>query len=379
MPRGENQSRHRGLPPQTEILPSGSYRIRLSVRDRDGTRRRPSVTVRGTVDDVWRVYRSLDSERERGGVIDTSLTVAEWVERWLRMRRRTVGSPKTYDNDVSRTRPFVEMYGDLPLRAITTEDVDDFYATLTCEPQTVKGYHTVLRKMFNDARNRISHNPVVDAHRPRVIRKLKPIWDAETVATFLERSRDDRTWPYWWLALNTGMRREELVGLNWSDIDGDIITIRRRVVTATGGSHVLDATKTGKPERRIVIDQSTVDVLEAQRITQRRELLRLGRPWSPHTRLVLTIHGDEYNPDWISRRWRHAVLQSGVEPYMPLGQARHTWGTLALNAGIPPHEVTARLGNSTAVLLDRYAQPTTEGARRSAVVLESALKRRDSR
>ena len=363
--------RRRRLPPGVERRGDDTFRIRLSIPNGDGTYRRPSITVKGTIDDVWDVWAGLDRERAQGGTIDTTITVTEWVAKWLEVRKRTVGSPRTWIDDESRTRLFVDMFGSRPLRSITSDDIDLLYSVLLdrgLSGRTVAGYHRVLRKLFNDASSRIPNNPVTGATPPRVVETVKPVWTASQVAQFLRAVNNDRMFVWWHLALHTGMRREELVGLEWHDVGEDSITIRRRVVAHRGGVTVLDATKNRAPQRRIAVDAGTVDVLRRARVTHKERMLATVG-WQPGLRLVTKDDGSPFHPDYVSERWRHLVTGSGLEPAIPLGRARHTWGTLALEAGIPQHVVAARLGHSTAMLLDRYAQPTVASDRDAAGVL----------
>lgn len=370
--------RRRGLPPGTERRASGSYRIRLSIPNGDGTYRRPSITVNGSVSEVWDVFNAVDDERQRGGTIDTTITVAEWRDRWLSIRKRSVGSPATFDADMRRTRFFADQYGNRPLRSITTDDVDDHYEWLTTEravsPATVRGYHRVLHKWFADASRHITFNPVTDATIPRVIRTRRDVWGPTQVAAFLAGTDGDRMFPWWHVALHTGVRREELIGIEWADLDDDTLTIRRRVVqTGSTDVTVLDATKNGAAIRRIVMDPDTVEVLDRQRTRQRADFLQLGSPWTPDTRIVVRPDGEPYRPRSVSQRWRRDVDRLGIDPVIPLGRARHSWGTIALSAGEPIHVVADRLGHSTAVLLNNYAQPTDDTDRRIASVVSSAI------
>lgn len=369
--------RRRGLPPGTERLPSGAYRIRLSIPNGDGTYRRPSVTVTGSVADVWDVFTGIDTERARGGTIDTTITVNEWRDRWLATRARTVGSPKTLETDTDRTAVFAAIHGQRPLRSITTDDIDTFYTHLSdvrgVSNQTVIGYHRVLRKWFNDAKRHIPYNPVIDATPPTVVRRSRSVWTPADVQRFLTAVTGDPMYPWWHLALHTGMRREELIAVEWRDIDGDVLTIQRRVVQTRTGVHVMDATKNGAAIRRVMLDPGTVGVLGRAAYEQRAAYLPIGVQWSDATRIVTKGDGVPYRPATVSQRWRRLVARVGTVPDIPLGRTRHTWGTIALANGIPQHVVAGRLGHSATVLMDRYAQPTSETDRRAAVVITEAM------
>ena len=349
----------------------------MSIPNGDGTYRRPSVTVHGTVDDVWDEWHRLDQERRAG--INRTVTVSEWVTRWLELRRRNV-SPTTADTDYYRTLQFVTLYGHVPITEVTAGTVDNFYTHLHNTGRsvtTITGTHATLRKMFNDAvrKNVIQSNPVVGADVPTKRSAPKTVWTPDAVRRFLTGTADHRAYPLFHLALHTGMRREELLGVEWGDIDGDELAIQRRIVTTTDGIQTLPATKNGTAVRTVLLDEATVAVLDRQRRHQTEQLFMLGQRVNPSTPIVTKDDGTRYGPRHVSAMWATAVKDLGIEPRIPLSHARHTWATVALAHGEEVKVVADRLGHSTAMTLDVYAQATTESKRRAAAVMTEAIRK----
>jgi integrase len=228
-------------------------------------------------------------------------------------------------------------------------------------PRTVAQVHTIIKRALKDAvrRRRLARNPADTVDPPRrSVRPELPVWDAETVAEYLDRSQadEDRLHALWHFLAATGVRRGEALGLRWSDVDlsAAMATVVQTVVTV---DHVpvVSEPKTAAGRRPVHLDRDTLDALRQHRKQQNEERLLIGSGWHAEGLVFCSVDGRALHPDRVSREFDRRVKRWGL-PRIPLHGLRHTWATLAMRAGVHPRVVQERLGHSTiAVTLGTYS------------------------
>jgi integrase len=204
-------------------------------------------------------------------------------------------------------------------------------------------------------------------------------WTGQELHTFLARSESDPNFPLWRLAAQTGMRRGELLGLRWSDVDLDAGRIAVRQQLLRGGERIaFGPPKTKAGRRSIKLDTVTVDVLRSHRAHQNEHgRLKLGQAYRSDLDLVFArLDGSAHDPDVVSQQFEAASKRAGVKR-IRFHDIRHTHASLALQAGIHPKVVQERLGHSSiAVTLDRYSHVIPalqeDAAARIAAVVDGA-------
>jgi integrase len=206
-------------------------------------------------------------------------------------------------------------------------------------------------------------------------------WTAEQLDRFMAVAEKDRLHALWRLAAYTGMRRSELLGLHWEQVDlvAGTVEVNRRAIRLGYRMIEVEGTKTERSERTIVLDPGTVAVLKAWRKTQREDRMR-ARPagWPP------TVIPGESGPvftdalgrlvtgDHLSNRYHRLVKAAGV-PEIRFHDLRHTHGSLLIEAGTPITVVAERLGHSqTSTTLNIYAH-AIKGADDRAAAAFAAL------
>ncbi len=209
------------------------------------------------------------------------------------------------------------------------------------------------------------HNRADDVDPPHGASPEQQVWTPEQLRAFLIHVRDDRLYALWLLVATTGMRRAELAGLRWSDIDFARARLTPRLprVVVNYQVHQSD-TKTASGRRSLALDSATLEALRDHRRRQAEE--RALAEIADANDLVFTwpdgrpLHPDLIT-DWFQRHAKRAVWeQNGQQnvglPAIRLHDVRHSYATAALAAGILAKIVSERLGHANVqITLDTYS------------------------
>lgn len=215
--------------------------------------------------------------------------------------------------------------------------------------------HTALRDAVR--LGIIPSNPADKVDKPSWRRPELQVFDTDEHRQFLFTlfANGDPMFPIWLLMLSTGMRRGEMAGLRWSDVNllDSSVTIRQTRVLADGAGIVATTPKTKAGERRIDIDSTTRDILAGFMAEQERWADALN---APRFDLVATDpDGRPINPRTLTRRFQKACERAGV-PVLRLHDLRHTHATQLIHDGENIVTVSHRLGHSqVTTTLDTYA------------------------
>lgn len=219
----------------------------------------------------------------------------------------------------------------------------------------------------------LKHNPSVDARLPRRERREMAAWAEAEASTFLASVADDRLYPLWRLVLASGLRRGELCGLRWKDIDLVAGTLEVAETRVVADDVVTGAPKTKAGARIVALDGGTVATLSAWRKRIAEERLAAGPAWRDHGLVFVDELGGPPHPETMTRWWNEAVARAGVRR-IRLHDARHSAATMALLAGVPLKVVTQRLGHAdVAVTMRVYQHVTAQDDRAAAKALGRAL------
>jgi integrase len=282
------------------------------------------------------------------------------TERWLPTKHSQL-RPSTFDSYRRNIeRHVVPALGNIPLQRLSAEDLDGFYAALAegrddqrpLAPKTIHAIHETLHKALADAMRKgsVIRNVAELADPPKLSSRKKRemrVWDALQLREFLDAIVDHRLHPAYYLAASTGMRRGEVLGLRWADLDLDAkrLSVRQAVISVAYDLQVADV-KTGSSRRTIDLDPRTVAVLREWRKRQLEERLLLGASREDHGLVFARPEGTPLHPDFFSQSFERLVAKSGL-PAIRLHDLRHTHATLLLKAGVPVKVVSERLGHAT--------------------------------
>lgn len=375
------------------------------VRNRGGVRQANGSYKGGTWTAYWEEEKSGDGRRHQGskGGFSTKRAALDFLAEvisskqagtfvqpsrvtfgdyltgsWLPMQRQRLRT-SSYDDYRRRIeKHVVPRLGGIPLQDLDAARLDRFYADLLAgggpggralAPKSVRNVHVVIRKALADATRKrlVSRNVAVDADPPTVAgpadREMQT-WTPTELRTFLAGVKEHPLAPAFVLAASTGMRRGEVLGLRWSDVDLDQRTVAvRQTVINVAYKVTMSEPKTARGRRTISIDPATAAVLRAHRESQ------VTGPSSHVTDDGLVFcreDGAPIHPDLFTQTFDRAVKRLGLRR-VRLHDLRHTYATLALRAGVDAKTVSSRLGHSTvAFTLDVYTKAVPQLDREAA-------------
>jgi integrase len=367
---------------------SGAWAFRVDAGIHPDTGRRRQVLRQGfaTKKQAEAALTDVLQAAIRNSVVAKSSTrLADFLEDWLasqktRLRETTWHS---YDHAIRRVHHHL---GQVPLQSLTTLQIERLYAALVesggkrrvgLAAKSVRNTHVVLRKALADAERLglVTRNVASSARAPTTRRPEFATWSSDDVREFFVAVRDDRLYPSFVLLATTGMRRGEVLGLRWRDVDldGAQLAVVQTLSTA-GGQMLVAPPKTQRSRRTIYLDAQTVGVLKGHRLRQREEQLAAGPAWDSSNDLVFRDElGGPLHPDWFSREFNLLVRRAGA-PRIRLHDLRHTYATLALKTGVHPKVVSERLGHATVgITLDLYSHVTPAIARDAADAVAATI------
>ena len=273
------------------------------------------------------------------------LTLETFVVRWWLPAKQRL-SPTTIDSYRRNLRLHIlPSLGTTPLADLRAEHAEDLYAHLLesgrvdgtggLSPKTVREVHLLLRAIGDDAvrRGKLASNPVRLATGPRFRRdhrRRRMAWNAAELSRFLRQAEGHVHHRSLWLAAHTGVRRGELLGLRWRDLDParSRLTITRGIV-CVGAELVETPGKTPGSARTIDLDPATVDVLIRWRHDRRVGWQADGAP----VELFAKPDGDLLHPQTLSQAFDRIVSRTDLPP-ITLHGLRHTHATLLQVRGV---------------------------------------------
>ena len=307
---------------------------------------------------------------QRGTLADSKITVGDYLSVWLErsgggLKPTTLAKYQDAAQKLAKHLPKVRldkltpMQTETALNAIQTDTAARTKGR-SDGSETVKKCRNFLRKVYNDAMRlqHAGHNPVEHTAPPKGKRKRIVIWSPEDIGRFLTAAQPHRLYPMLYLAFETGLRRGELLGLHWDDIDflRHKLHVRHNLVKAGKTLHLYD-TKSESGDRDIDIDPAATELLKTHR--QRQEAERAEVEIWRHPELVFVSEiGTFINPDNVTRLVKGLCKVAGV-PYKSIHKMRHTSLSLYHHLGATPAELSYRAGHSRiSTTTDIYIHPT---------------------
>ena len=301
------------------------------------------------------------------------MTVAQWLDIWVAEYLNSVKPLTKHNYNKQVQKHFKPALGAVRLDALDTHTIQRFYNSLTASglsPKTVKNLHGILHCALQQAIacDYLSRNPADACKLPKVTKpEIKPLEPAE-IARLLKEAEQDDYCNLFIVAMFTGMRQGELLGLAWEcvDFNSGIITVKQQL-QCKDGNYFLETPKSGK-NRTILPAPIVMDALRNQLERQQKEQEQAGKMWDNQFGLVFTDALGKYLVRrTVVKHFKKISQRAGISDDARFHDLRHSFAVSSLYAGDDIKTVQANLGHATAQFtLDVYGHVTQKMRQESA-------------
>jgi len=361
------------------------WRARIDVPTKSGDRKQKSKTF-DTEEEAERWLSELNYKIDHEGfrVNDSSsvVTLDDLLKKWLQHKKGNV-SPRThqsYSSDIENH--ILPSLGQSKLSDINSADIQEYYdlkkdgGRLDSEDgglaaSTIHQHHTILNSAFDWAgqMNYAHRNPIGNAKPPSITTQKMKVLDESQISEFLDRAQDtERFYTVYCVAVYTGMRRTEILGLEWGDIDLEErrLTVQQILSKVSHDDIRLQPVpKTESSRRTIKLPEILIEELKEHREKQQLKKSKLGENWNQHELIDANLsrhdlvftepHGKPIHPDKVTKHFKRLVKKMGLE-FAKFHHLRHSHASIMLKNGTPIHTISKRLGHSdVSTTLDKYS------------------------
>ena len=342
---------------------TNTYYFRTSGKDAYGVRVQPFKGCFKTKKEAVNYLAKLRLELDGGTYVKPyKNTFPEFIKEWFEFYCRNVEKTTAQNRWPLIKNHIIPYFGGKRLNQITSKMIDNFYSKKLGEGlsgKTVRELHNLLNRAFSQAVkwSYLQNNPVVNATPPRVEKKETIVWSEGEFKRFLSliESRDD--YALYLLLITTGMRKGELLGLKWCDVEFDKrkLHIKRSLCRIIGEGLVLKNPKTANSNRQISISTYVRDVLRKHYETQQEVIQAYQGHFNLEGLVFCNSKGTFKDPNNLLREF-NSIIKSASLPKITLHDLRHLHATLMLKNGENPKVVSERLGHSRiGITLDTYS------------------------
>ncbi|MBO5954251.1 MAG: site-specific integrase [Oscillospiraceae bacterium] len=301
------------------------------------------------------------------------MTVAQWLDIWVAEYLNSVKPLTKHNYNKQVQKHFKPALGAVRLDALDTHTIQRFYNSLSASglsPETVKNLHGILHCALQQAIacDYITRNPADACKLPKVTKpEIKPL-EPEEIARLLKEAEQDDYCNLFIVAMFTGMRQGELLGLAWECVDfkSGIITVKQQL-QCKDGDYFLETPKSGK-NRTILPAPIVMDALRNQLQRQQKEQAQAGKMWDNQFNLVFTDALGKYLVRrTVVKHFKKISQRAGISDDARFHDLRHSFAVSSLYAGDDIKTVQANLGHATAQFtLDVYGHVTQKMRQDSA-------------
>ena len=335
---------------------SGSWRAQVTLEGRrlshtGNTRQECQEWIRKTLTRI-----------DKGMTFDsTKITFQEYLSGWL-VIIKTSTKPRTWTHYGQLIRQYiVPRLGHIKVGDLRPDHIQSFYIVLQEQEIgvfTIRKIHAVLHSALSHALklNMVGYNPASVAITPKKPAREMKIFDGSQVSQMLIAAKDTRLETILHLAVTTGMRQMELLGLKWLDLDWikHTLKVERQLVRPEEGKAQFASPKTKFGRRTISLGSKTIESLRFHYERQHAERQAAGDEWEENGLIFTNPMGGPLDPCNLLRNFKKLLRDAGL-PVIRFHDLRHTAASLMLNHDIPVLVVSRMLGHSRpSITLDVY-------------------------
>lgn len=322
--------------------------------DREGNRVRKYRTF-DTKRDATRAFNEHKVKMDKGTqIMPSEYTFAQWLDYWY----KDIILPQIEETTAYGYRGMIENYlkpqlGEIRLQKLTARDIQQYYTWLMDEkelsPNTVIKHHNLLTNTLNAAERQeyITKNPMRAVSPPKKRQREAKFYTPEQLGTLLDKAVGTRLELPVYICAYLGLRRGELCGLRWSDVDLEHQTITiENTRTQAGKKEIEKGTKTVSSTRTLYLPDTLCDMLKAAKEHQQACRAEYKNAYDDNDYVVVMEDGRPFRPNYLSELFSKFLVDNDL-PKIVLHELRHTFASLSNQAGIPAYNIGKALGHST--------------------------------
>ena len=322
--------------------------------DREGNRVRKYRTF-DTKRDATRAFNEHKVKMDKGTqIMPSEYTFAQWLDYWY----KDIILPQIEETTAYGYRGMIENYlkpqlGEIRLQKLTARDIQQYYTWLMGEkelsPNTVIKHHNLLTNTLNAAERQeyITKNPMRAVSPPKKRQREAKFYTPEQLGTLLDKAVGTRLELPVYICAYLGLRRGELCGLRWSDIDLEHQTITiENTRTQAGKKEIEKGTKTASSTRTLYLPDTLCDMLKAAKENQQACRATYKNAYDDNDYVIVMEDGKPFRPNYLSELFGKFLADNDL-PKIVLHELRHTFASLSNQAGIPAYNIGKALGHST--------------------------------
>lgn len=322
--------------------------------DREGNRVRKYRTF-DTKRDATHAFNEHKVKMDNGTqVLPSEYTFAQWLDYWY----KDIILPQIEETTAYGYRGMIENYlkpqlGEIRLQKLTARDIQQYYTWLMDEkelsPNTVIKHHNLLTNTLNAAERQeyIMKNPMRAVSPPKKRQREAKFYTPEQLGILLDKAVGTRLELPVFICAYLGLRRGELCGLRWSDVNLEHQTITiENTRTQAGKKEIEKGTKTASSTRTLYLPDTLCDMLKAAREHQQACRAEYKNAYDDNDYVVVMEDGRPFRPNYLSELFGKFLADNDL-PKIVLHELRHTFASLSNQAGIPAYNIGKALGHST--------------------------------
>jgi integrase len=308
-------------------------------------------------------------------------TLAAFLTHWLDDSVKPMVKTKTWEGYESIVRiRIVPTLGIVKLQHLAPQQIKGLYTRLSQQglaPRSIRHTHAVLHRALERAvrDGLIAKNPAALVDKPRAERRELRVLTQAEAAAFLNVTRTDPAYALYVVAISTGARLGELLGLRWSDIELDHgrVRVQRTLQRQRERGLTFTQPKTSRSRRTILLSQRAIVALRQHKVQQDEVRASAGQDWHAGDLVFCGAHGGPLEPSAVTVRFKQALAASGL-PTMRFHDLRHTAATLLFAQNMNPKLVSEMLGHSTiSITLDTYSHYVPAMHEQAAAAMDAVL------